>query len=133
MRRKPARTNSTLLEPLEGEQSDYVLVNHARWDGNLLLFMARQLPKKSFRSYMLANLKTRHLAAMPVLLPSGLACAAGAAGPGWLNRGRVLAWKAGPASSLPTSSGVFARRSLSARAGIGLLTCWRPAVFRGRG
>ena len=48
---------STLLEPLEGEQSDYVLINHARWDGNLLLFMARQLPKKSFRSSMLANLK----------------------------------------------------------------------------
>jgi hypothetical protein len=59
--------NSTLLEPLEGEQSDYVLINHARWDGNLLLFMARQLPKKSFRSYMLANLKAHHLAAMPVL------------------------------------------------------------------
>ena len=31
------------------------------------LFMARQLPKKSFRSYMLANLKAHHLAAMPVL------------------------------------------------------------------
>ena len=52
---------------LAGEQSDYVLINHARWDGNLLLFMARQLPKKSFRSYMLANLEAHHLAAMPVL------------------------------------------------------------------
>ena len=40
--------NSTLLEPLEGERSEYVLINHARWDGNLLLFMARQLPRKSF-------------------------------------------------------------------------------------
>jgi hypothetical protein len=59
--------NSTLLEPLEGEQSDYVLINHSRWDGNLLLFMARQLPEKFFRSYMLANLKAHHLAAMPVL------------------------------------------------------------------
>ena len=59
--------NSTLLEPLEGEQADYVLINHARWDGNLLLFMARQLPKKSFRSYTLANLEAHHLAAMPVL------------------------------------------------------------------
>ena len=44
-----------------------MLINQARWDGNLLLFMARQLPRKSFRSYMLANLKARHLAAMPVL------------------------------------------------------------------
>ena len=37
------------------------------WDGNLLLLMARQLPKKSFRSHVLANLKAHHLAAMPVL------------------------------------------------------------------
>jgi hypothetical protein len=29
--------------------------------------MARQLPKKTFRSYMLANLKANHVAAMPVL------------------------------------------------------------------
>lgn len=59
--------NSTLLAPLEGEQSDYVLINHARWDGSLPMFIARQLPKKSFRSYMLANLKAHHLAAMPVV------------------------------------------------------------------
>jgi hypothetical protein len=59
--------NSTLLEPLEGEQSDYVVINHARWDGSLPLFMARQLPKKTFRSYLLANLKANHLAAMPVM------------------------------------------------------------------
>lgn len=59
--------NSTLLEPLDGEKSDYVLINHARWDGNLPLFVARQLAKKSFRSYMLANLKAHHVASMPVL------------------------------------------------------------------
>ena len=59
--------SATLLAPLEDEQSDYVLINHARWDGSLLAFMARQLPKKTFRSYMLANLKANHVAAMPVL------------------------------------------------------------------
>ena len=59
--------NSTLLAPLDGEQSDYVLINHARFDGSLPLFLARQLPKKTFRSYMLANLKAHHIAAMPVL------------------------------------------------------------------
>jgi hypothetical protein len=59
--------NSTLLAPLEGEKSDYVMINHARWDHSLPLFMARQLPKKTFRSYMLANLTAHHLAAMPVL------------------------------------------------------------------
>jgi hypothetical protein len=59
--------NSTLLAPLENEKSDYVMINHARWDGSLPLFMARQLPKKTFRSYLLANLTAHHLAAMPVL------------------------------------------------------------------
>jgi hypothetical protein len=59
--------NSTLLGPLEGEESDYVMINHARWDHSLPLFMARQLPKKTFRSYMLANLRAHHLSAMPVL------------------------------------------------------------------
>ena len=33
-------------------------------DGNLLLFMARQLPKKSFRSSMLANLKAHRWPSM---------------------------------------------------------------------
>jgi hypothetical protein len=59
--------NSTLLAPLEGEKSDYVLINHARWDRSLPLFAARQPPKKTFRSYMLANLTAHHVAAMPVL------------------------------------------------------------------
>ena len=36
--------SATLLAPLEGEQSDYVLINHARWDGSLPMFIARQLP-----------------------------------------------------------------------------------------
>ncbi len=59
--------SATLLAPLEGERSDYLLINHARWDGSLSMFAARQLPKKTFRTYLLANLKANHLAAMPVL------------------------------------------------------------------
>ena len=59
--------NSTLLAPVEGEKSDYVMINHARWDGSLALFVARHLPKKTFRSYMLANQAAHRLAAMPVL------------------------------------------------------------------
>jgi hypothetical protein len=53
--------------PVEGEKSDYVMINHARWDGSLPVFAARQLPKKTFRSDMLANLTAHHLAAMPVM------------------------------------------------------------------
>ena len=59
--------NSTLLVPVEGEKSDYVMINHARWDGSLALFLARHLPKKTFRSYLLANQAAHHLAATPVL------------------------------------------------------------------
>jgi hypothetical protein len=59
--------NSTLLAPLEGEKSDYVMINHARWDHSLPVFIARQLPKKTFRSYLLANLTANHVTAMPVL------------------------------------------------------------------
>ena len=59
--------NSTLLVPLEGERSDYLAINNARWDGGPLRLLARQLPKKSFRNYMLANLATNHVGVMPVL------------------------------------------------------------------
>lgn len=59
--------NSTLLVPLEGERSDYLAINHARWDGSLLGLVLRQLTTPSFRTYMLANLEANHVGAMPVL------------------------------------------------------------------
>ena len=37
--------NSTLHLPLEGERSDYTIINHARWDG-LLSFMCHQLTQE---------------------------------------------------------------------------------------
>jgi hypothetical protein len=58
--------NSTLLLPLEGERSDYTIINHARWDG-LLHFMWQQMTKRSFRTYMQANLDANHVGAMPIL------------------------------------------------------------------
>jgi hypothetical protein len=58
--------NSTLLAPLEDQPSDYVVINHARWDG-LLGFAVRQFTKKSFRSYMVANLDAHDVGAMPIL------------------------------------------------------------------
>jgi hypothetical protein len=59
--------NSTLLVPLQGERSDYLAINNARWDGSLLRFLWRQMSKKSFGDYMLANLEANHVGAMPVL------------------------------------------------------------------
>ena len=59
--------NSTLLAPLEDQPSDYVVINHARWNGSLLGFAARQFTKKSFRTYMVANLDAHNVGAMPIL------------------------------------------------------------------
>ena len=58
--------NSTLLIPLEGERSDYTIINHARWDG-LLSFLWQQFTKKSFRTYVQTNLDANHVGAMPIL------------------------------------------------------------------
>jgi hypothetical protein len=58
--------NSTLLAPLEDEASDYVVINHARWD-SLLGFAVRQFRKKSFRTYVVANLDAHNVGAMPIL------------------------------------------------------------------
>jgi hypothetical protein len=57
--------NSTLLAP-RGD-SAFVFVNHARWPHRLPWVMLHQLPKRSFRTYVLANLKANHVTAYPVL------------------------------------------------------------------
>jgi hypothetical protein len=59
--------NSTLLIPLEGEHSDYLAINSARWDESLPRFLWQQFSKKSFRTYVLANLEANRVGAMPVL------------------------------------------------------------------
>jgi hypothetical protein len=59
--------NSVLLAPLEDEQSDYLIINYAQWDESLPRFLWRQLSKKSFRNYLLANLAANRVGAMPVL------------------------------------------------------------------
>jgi hypothetical protein len=57
--------NSTLLGPVD--KSDYVFVNHARWDISLPRFAVRQFSKPSFYRYVLANLRANRTAAMPIL------------------------------------------------------------------
>lgn len=59
--------NSVLLVPQEGEQSEYLAINLARWDGSPLRLFARQLCKKSFRTYLQANLEANRVGAMAVL------------------------------------------------------------------
>jgi hypothetical protein len=59
--------NSTLLVPLEDEASDYLAINNARWDASLPRLLFRQLSKKSFRTYVQANLEANRVGAMPIL------------------------------------------------------------------
>jgi hypothetical protein len=59
--------NSVLLVPLEDQEPGYVAINHARWDVGLPRLLFRQLSKRSFGSYVLANLEANRVGAMPIL------------------------------------------------------------------
>jgi hypothetical protein len=50
-----------------GAPSDYVVVNYATWNGCLARFLATQLTRPSFRDYVLKNLETHRVGAMPTL------------------------------------------------------------------
>jgi hypothetical protein len=55
------------LVPLAGERSDYLAINHARWDISLPRFLWRQLSKASFTNYVQENLEANRVCSMPVL------------------------------------------------------------------
>jgi hypothetical protein len=57
--------NSTVLEPIG--DSDYVFVNHGRWDISVPQFMMRTFAKPSFRRYVVTNQLVNRTGAMPVL------------------------------------------------------------------
>jgi hypothetical protein len=57
--------NSTLLQPID--KSDYVFVNHARWDYGIPRLLLHQVTKPSFRSCVLTNLLINRTGAMPLL------------------------------------------------------------------
>jgi hypothetical protein len=58
--------NSVALAPLEGEPSDYAVVNWARWDEHPALHFWHQLHKKSFWNYVTENLEANHAGSMPI-------------------------------------------------------------------
>jgi hypothetical protein len=58
--------NSTLFVPLEGQQSDYVAINNARWNISLPRLILKQLPKRSFWNYVTKNLDAHKIGAWPV-------------------------------------------------------------------
>lgn len=62
--------NSTVLLPLEGEPSQYTLINHCRWD-RLRDILPALIFKRSFRDYVLANFEANRVAAIPILYRLG--------------------------------------------------------------
>ena len=58
--------NSTLMMPPPGEDSEYQVINHCRWDS-----LARLLPKliflPSLNKYVMANFAANEIAVMPIL------------------------------------------------------------------
>lgn len=58
--------NSTPLQPLAGEKSEYSLVNHCRWD-RLWDVLPHLLFRPSLGKFVLANFTANEIVAMPVL------------------------------------------------------------------
>ena len=58
--------NSVALVPLDGEKSDYAIVNCARWDASPPAHFWRQLSTRSFWSYVRGNLEAHRAASMPI-------------------------------------------------------------------
>ncbi len=59
-------TNSTPLQPLPGERSEYSLINHCRWD-NLRAVVPSLIFKPSLEQFVLKNFTANDIMAMPVL------------------------------------------------------------------
>ncbi len=58
--------NSTLLLPLEKDDSSYSVINHCRWD-SLTDILPSLLFKKTFSKYVLENFYENNVGAMPIL------------------------------------------------------------------
>jgi hypothetical protein len=60
---KAGLTSSELLAPVDGQKSDFVIINHARWS---YLMPPRMMSKRSFWTYVRPNLDANDVGLMPV-------------------------------------------------------------------
>jgi hypothetical protein len=58
--------NSTVLQPRRGDESEYTLINHCRWD-HLRNVLPSLIFKRSFHDYVLAHFDANDTAPMPIL------------------------------------------------------------------
>ena len=59
--------NSEVLFPVDPGSSPFTFVNHASWDVGLARFVARQMSRSTFRSFVIANLSASHMGSLPLL------------------------------------------------------------------
>jgi hypothetical protein len=65
--RETGLDNSMLLAPVAGERSEFALVNHARWDAGVPTVLWHQIRRRSFRTFVRANLRAHGVTAIPIL------------------------------------------------------------------
>jgi hypothetical protein len=59
--------NSEVLAPIDPHSSPFAFINHASWNMSLPRFISRQLARRSFRSFVLANLRENDVGSLPYL------------------------------------------------------------------
>lgn len=59
--------DSEVLLPLEPEKTPFAFVNHASWNIGLAKFVARQMSRGNFRSFVIANLAANSIGSLPFL------------------------------------------------------------------
>lgn len=58
--------NSVLMQPLDGEATDYGIVNHASWP-SIGAFLPDLIFRPTFRRFVLANFRANGIAAQPII------------------------------------------------------------------
>jgi hypothetical protein len=59
--------NSEVLAPIEPESTPFAFINHASWNMSLPRFISRQLSRRTFRSFVIANLRGNEIGSLPYL------------------------------------------------------------------
>jgi hypothetical protein len=60
-------TNSEVLAPIEPDSTPFAFINHASWNMSLARFISQQLSRRSFRSFVIANLRDNEIGSLPFL------------------------------------------------------------------
>jgi hypothetical protein len=60
-------TNSEVIAPNDPGATPFAFINHASWNMGVARFIARQLSRRSFRSFVIANLRANEVWALPYL------------------------------------------------------------------